>query len=151
MSNTRMLTGTCSRVNSTRSQTLLVMDTQTTATQLISASLNLRRTHPHAPPEDLLKLVFESCGTDVLQSAVALATTSCEQLGEFAQLVTDAADKCMTPAEWCGRREQAADSDTRGRLIAAWRDTVGAEFVACFGALQAPPVHPERRIRLRSI
>lgn len=127
------------------------MDTQTTANQLIAASLSLRKTHPHAPPKDLLKLVFESHETEVLQCAVDLAINSCEQLGEFAQLVTDAADKCMTRAEWCGLVEHAADPDTRGRLLAAWRETVGAGFVACFSALRGRPDLPERRVRLRTI
>jgi hypothetical protein len=127
------------------------MDTATTAMQLIAASLSLHRSHPKAPPEDLLNLVFGGQGTEVLQKAVDVSTTDCQKLVEFAELVTDAADTCMTRQEWRGLLKQAADPETRSRLIAAWRDTVGADFVACFGALQVRGEKPESRFRLRSI
>lgn len=125
------------------------MDTQTKATQLIAACLNLKGSHPHAPPADLLKLVFGAQGPEILQKAVDLCTQGGGQLGEFADLVMAAADKCMSSQEWRGLLQHAGDDDTRSRLIAAWRDTVGADFVACFGA-QRPPTQPDRRFRLRS-
>lgn len=111
------------------------MNSQTSSAQLITSTLSLRRSHPSAPPEDLLALVFSNHRAEDMREAVQQSAAS-QTFIQFAELVTEALDECMSPAEWRGLVEHASDANIRGRLLDAWRDTVGDLLVRRFSVAE---------------
>lgn len=98
---------------------------------IVSTALALRRSHPVAPPLDVLDLVMQGrCAVPADFGADGLPPAP------FALLVADALDSAMTPEEWRVWTAHDADPRLRAGLLEIWRAEVWPRFVSRFDLLR---------------
>lgn len=95
-----------------------------TAETIATDAAALRRSHPHAPALDALDLVMQ--GADGLAIAAGLV----HPRGPLGQLLAEAFDTAMTPADWHDWTGPQADPQARDALLAIWRTYVLPRFVS---------------------
>lgn len=100
------------------------------------AAVALRKSHPHAPALEVLDVVMR-------QRAGCLADFGADQLdpgSPFGQIVAEAFDRAMTPAEWAVVTDSHADPVLVGALRSVWAREVLPRFAANYGlAWRASP------------
>ena len=96
---------------------------------LAAAAVALARSHPHAPPLDVLDVVFRGhAGATLNQCAPWVLSAA-----PFGQVLAAAVDRGMSPAEWAAWSAPPADPALRLALRQAWCDVVLTAFAARFG------------------
>lgn len=88
------------------------------------AAVALRKSHPHAPALEVLDVVMR-------QRAGHLADFGADQLdpgSPFGQIVAEAFDTAMTPADWAVVKNPQADPVLVGALRSVWAQEVLHRF-----------------------
>lgn len=94
---------------------------------LSDAVERLARSHPHAPAQDVLEVVFRgSRGLYLPWELVHPATP-------LGQAIASAFDPAMTPAEWRAWTSEQADPALSRALLEFWRDEVLKSFGLRYG------------------
>lgn len=91
----------------------------------IADALALRRTHPAAPPADVLALVMRGRAGQAISWGPAAFPPH-----PFALLVAEAFDDPMTPGEWVALLPQMVDP---ALMLEHWRVTTWARFLQAYG------------------
>ena len=103
--------------------------TATIGPDLAAAAATLARSHPHAPPLDVLDVVFASHAGATLDPAAEWL----QPAAPFGQVLAAAFDRGMSPAEWAAWSRPPADPAMQAALVTVWRAHVLAAFAARFG------------------
>lgn len=98
-----------------------------TTESIAAAAAALRKSHPKAPALDVLDLVVQ--GHDGLSFPADLV----HPRAPFGQLLAEAFDTAMTPADWHDWTGPLADPQARDALLAIWRTYVLPRFVSRYG------------------
>jgi hypothetical protein len=101
----------------------------------------LRRSHPHAPALDVLDLVFEGgggVGCDFSCTA-SDGRALVHPRGAFGQLIAEAFDRGMTPAEWMQLTGPSAAPELVEALDRIWATYVVPRFGSRFGVRLTGP------------
>jgi hypothetical protein len=96
------------------------------ALNVVQAAVSLGRSHPHAPPLDVLDLVMrgrEGQMLNFIEVGVRHASLA-DPSSPFGQLVAAALDRGMEPEDWISLTSDRADAHLRERLLDLWRDEV---------------------------
>ena len=96
---------------------------------LAAAAVALTHSHEHAPPLDVLDVVFRGHAGATFDPAAPWARPA----APFGQLLAAAFDRGMPPADWAAWSAPSADPVLRLALARVWRDVVLARFAARFG------------------
>jgi hypothetical protein len=81
------------------------------AEQIVQAALALRRSHAHAPPQEVLDLVMQGSAGHLLDFGTHMVPPD-----PFAVLVAQAMGDPMTPDEWLAHTGPEADARVRSAL-----------------------------------
>lgn len=107
------------------------------AATLAQASVSLSRTHPHAPLLDVFDLVMKVRAGQTLDFSDAASPNGSlvAPSAPFGQLLAAAFDEAMTPAEWKGFTDAAADARLQEGCLEIWRVHVIPRFEARYGVV----------------
>jgi len=101
----------------------------TPAHVLADTALSLRHSRPLVPALDLLDQVLGTCKEDALDFPADLIAPP----SQFGQLIAEAFDPDMTPAEWVAWAGEGSDAAVREALLRFWSAEVLPAFRARYG------------------
>ncbi len=107
------------------------------AIAVVQATVNLARTHPHAPALDVLDLVMKGRIEQTLDfSDLAAVDGSLAAPGSpFGRIIAAAFDEAMTPNELAAFTGPAAEAALRDACLEIWRIQVVPRFAARYGVV----------------
>ena len=102
------------------------------AIAVVQATVNLRRSHPHAPPLDVLDVVMkgrEGQELNFLDADGWPIRSLAHPADEFGQVVAAALDQGMDPGDWVSFTSDRADPVMRETVLDIWKDDImGTRF-----------------------
>jgi len=98
------------------------------------AAITVRASHPAAPALDVLDLVLRGRQLAPLNSAAEWLAPATP----FGQIIAEAFDHAMTPAEWAAWTSDVADPSLRVALHGIWALYILPRFAARYGTSLAP-------------
>ena len=101
----------------------------TVSPDVVRAAVGLRRSHPQAPPLDIL----DACFRQRTGSLADLGPDALNPCGEFGQLLAAAFDHGMEPSDWRMLEQPRMLPTLRDALKQAWQQYVVGPFCARYG------------------
>ena len=101
-------------------------------------ALAVRRSHPQAPPIDVLLLAFKRRQGLRFPAPTAPDSPLTGPRTEFGQLIAAAFDRGMTPEDWIGLTGPKADPQLVAALMQIWHTHVLPQFAARLSCTLVP-------------